>query len=99
MGKHEHDPNPAKIEVNNIIKKLKTDAVQTEERPCKIITKNIAGASIAVKLQLPTKEAMIKSIKRAKNDNDCVPLEPKSIDDFIIPDKFINNMSMNLDII
>jgi hypothetical protein len=91
-GEHTHEAIASRVSLLKACNQLKEAAKTTNDKPAIImqITKSQVSQDIAA--ILPTSNAQRKQIKRQRKKKDA-PVEPKTLEDFILPDSFKYSIS------
>lgn len=88
---HNHGPDASKPEVLNACNKMKELASTSNDLPIQIISNVLASISSCTRPSLPSKNALRQQIKRVSRCD--LPPEPKSLEEFSIPDEFKKTIS------
>lgn len=83
--KHNHAPDPSKVDELNFRTSIKREASTSLDQPSQIIQRNVANISKSSCCALPNKYASAQIIRRARKSER--PKEPTSLDDVNVPEK------------
>lgn len=84
VGDHNHSTTSETLKCNDIINKIKTKAVNSNDTPTQIISTSTTGVSFSTSAQLPSITLLKKSINRKRKINDVLP-NPQNNIDLVIP--------------
>ena len=88
LHEHNHDSEPAEIEVTSIKNTIKNRAVNTIELPNQIMNLELQGTSHAVLAKMPKYDAIRKTVQRVRNEIAKAPAKPADLVQLIMPEKY-----------
>jgi hypothetical protein len=81
---HNHAPQASDVIVREKLTQLKTIAAISQELPTQMVEASTSDMSMVTRVDMPSKQALTKRIKRTQNKNH--PVEPHTLEDVAIPD-------------
>ncbi|XP_059175689.1 uncharacterized protein LOC131955549 [Physella acuta] len=81
---HNHAPQASDVVVREKLTQLKTIAAISQELPTQMVEASTSDMSMVTRVDMPSKQALTKRIKRTQNKNH--PVEPHTLEDVAIPD-------------
>ena len=86
LGDHNHAPNASKVQTDKISNELKNLGKNSNDRPIQIVQSVTARASLEVRSNLPSRDAMRRQVKRARRTE--LLAEPNTLNDIDIPNQY-----------